>query len=170
MHSHWATERGYALQTRPNANSRTPPGPQPQFATEQMAVISAPRMSKSFSPRLHRSCQLKRLRRCTTMHSKHSAGFRTIIGNWFHFQPELGKPIEFDADLRPHDRRGRANGQDWSPPFRNCRNKASRLAGSEPPSLGLSARNFQTWPSRAPYRARQASSAGLKRCQPESRL
>jgi uncharacterized protein len=98
MHSHWATERGYALQTPAERQlQHTTWRSEPKFATEeQMAadfhaagveVILDFGFTK-FLPVEHAA-------------ALHDYAFETqrrfpdvIIGNWFHFQPELGKPVE----------------------------------------------------------------------------
>jgi hypothetical protein len=98
MHSHWATERGYALQTPAERElQNTTWRSKAKFATEeQMAadfrganveVILDFGFTK-FLP-IEQAAEL------------HDYAFATqkrfpdvIIGNWFHFQPELGKPVE----------------------------------------------------------------------------
>jgi predicted TIM-barrel fold metal-dependent hydrolase len=98
MHSHWATKRGYALQTEEEqALQNTTWRSKPRFATEEdmaadfraagVEVVLDFGFTK-FLP-VEQAAQL------------HDYAFETqrrfpdvIIGNWFHFQPELGKPVE----------------------------------------------------------------------------
>lgn len=96
MHSHWRTKRGYVLQTPEElAQQEKTWHSKPSYVTEA-------EMAEDFrraSIRVILDFGFTKFMPVEQTKDVHDYGFATqrghpdvIIGNWFHFQPELGKP------------------------------------------------------------------------------
>jgi hypothetical protein len=98
MHSHWATERGYALQTPAERElQNTTWRSKAKFATEEQMAADF----RAANVEVILDFGFTKFLPIEQAAELHDYAFATqkrfaddIIGNWFHFQPELGKPVE----------------------------------------------------------------------------
>jgi len=98
MHSHWATERGYALQTPAERElQNTTWRSKAKFATEEQMAADF----RSANVEVILDFGFTKFLPIEEAAELHNYAFATqkrfsdvVIGNWFHFQPELGKPVE----------------------------------------------------------------------------
>ncbi len=98
MHSHWATERGYALQTPAERElQNTTWRSKAKFATEEQMAADF----RAADVEVILDFGFTKFLPIEEAAELHNYAFATqkrfpdvIIGNWFHFQPELGKPVE----------------------------------------------------------------------------
>jgi hypothetical protein len=98
MHSHWATERGYALQTPAERElQNTTWRSKAKFATEEQMAADF----RAANVEVILDFGFTKFLPIEEAAELHNYAFATqkrfsdvVIGNWFHFQPELGKPVE----------------------------------------------------------------------------